>query len=300
MEVAKAAESVWANYAWHSSTEKGTLVHEAIVAGFVAGAAWRDNLMQSDRWPGESEIDAVMEAVAGLVTRQQAVMTALDTMGGNIALIMKQNGDHGGIVGKIWANTAERFQEMGQALTRIETDTKPVGFQLGRIEAKIEDVGQKVEAVGYMVADEVEVSGITEPMHAEVKAEKPEADAWFIPSKGRTMTIQTADDDTLNDLHRTGQITTARFLEEQGRRMAKGGTYQLDRGTLHVGVDLAKDAAGDGETAYLLERLRKAEMLEAFWRRMSGTRGDMIAALRENMMTMGDLIDNLTGRNTGA
>ena len=232
-------------------------------------------------------IDAVMEAVAGLVTRQQATMATLDTMGGNIALIMKQNGDHGGIVGKIWANSKEAIDRLQASIDkswaavdrglRDINDTMVVNddaAQLARMEEKIEglhprfdllggrisrkamevtaailpvlkDVGQKVEAVGFMVADEVEYSGTTEPMHAEVKAEPTSG----LGKMWRDVPVDLADvsDETLDDLHRSGQISTARYIEERGDRQAAAakGTYHLDRGTLHVGVDLAKPPVSD-------------------------------------------------------
>ncbi|HKY45621.1 MAG TPA: hypothetical protein VJM50_21205 [Pyrinomonadaceae bacterium] len=301
-------------------------LNKAFMAGWDAGAAWqkeRAQIMQAESQPvglmlsdmhnatceGFSEmgdaLDRIAEGFAEMLARQQSTMATLDTMGGNIALIMKQNGDHGGIVGKIWANSKaaidqvqarlEEVYAVGKAnaahlndqdamLVTLEGQAnrlaKDIGEKIeglhprfdllgGRISRKtmevtaailpvLKDVGQKVEAVGFMVADEVEVSGITEPMHADVKAEP--VDASGLGKMWRDVPVDLADvsDETLHMLLASGQISEGRYLEENDRRAkarykgmagedldAPSGTYQLDRGTLHVGVDLAKDAAGE-------------------------------------------------------
>lgn len=291
---------------------------------------------EGDGFELNEAIDAIAQGVAKLLVGQQelaaaglrgadrgvAILKHLQEIGDNVRGVSGAIGDKFGVV-------LDAVKDVGEKVEACMTIASNTEEGLSVSIEKLDKLGVEKwrEAIKH-----VEAEGITEPMHDRVKASgyydpgnlKPlAADESGLGKLWADVTVNLEDvsDETLDDLHRSEQIGTARYVEERGRRIAE----KIDLGegiAKHVGVDPAHGADAmaftfmrDGKTlgtmkefpvgepfelADLRNQLRTAKMLEAFWRKAAATRGARIQALADQVMDMGEMVDALTGRTTGA
>lgn len=293
---------------------------DAFTAGFQAGAAWQK----------ERDTRLVDEAInTGLYVEQSFqddVRDALGTIGEGMAELMKRQ-DELQAAGYRGADRGvailKHLQEIGDNVRGV---AGAIGDKFGVVLDAVRHVGETTEAVlDQVMPQEVNAmeAVMTEPMHARVKASgyydpgnlKPlAADESGLGKLWADVTVNLEDvsDETLADLHCSGQLSTARYVEERGRRIAakidlgKGLVpliEETERRVNEAGFKAINDkmAAGEPfELADLRRQLETAKMLEAFWRKVAAARGGRIKTLADQVMDMGEMVDALTGRATGA
>lgn len=178
-------------------------------AAFAAGAAW------------QKEREAVNVANDAAIERHNELRDALGTLGEGMAATLQgikslqeaglRGGDRGVAILK-------HLQEIGDNVRGVSGS---IGDKFGVVLDAIKHVGETTEAVLDEVTtpEVVNVMETTEPMHAEVKAEPTSGlgKLWAdVP-----VNLEDVSDETLSLLHRSDQITTARFIEETERRAMK-------------------------------------------------------------------------------
>lgn len=280
----------------HAPNETGPL---GMKAAFAAGAAWqkeRDNLMPAtpefDHVKAYQAILAMLQAInehAGRgADRGVAILKHLQEIGDNVRGVSGAIGDRFGVV-------LDAVKDVGEKVEACMTIASNTEEGLSVSIEKLDKLGVEKwrEAIKH-----VEAEGITEPMHAEVKAEpviiesNPEAPGDWVKSafmRGKvkaadydesglgklwadvTVNLEDVSDETLDDLHRSEQIGTARYVEERGRRIAEkidlgdGLAPRVDHAErsyaakMRMGVDLSsgpdKSAlvikGGDGEVKFM-------------------------------------------------
>lgn len=236
-------------------------------------------------------------AAAGLrgSDRGVAILKHLQEIGDNVRGVGSAIGDKFGVVLDAIKHVGETTEAVLDQVMPQE-DTEAYDYSHG-----IHDDSGKYLPCSKAVYELFLSRGVTEPMHADVKADPTSGlgKLWAdVPVK-----LEDVSDETLRDLWRSEQIDTRRFVEEQDRR---------DK--IAIGIDPAhgadamayafmrKDEAAKEpfELSDLRRQLETAKMLEAFWRKTAATRGERIKSLGDQVMDMGEMMDRLTGRITGA
>lgn len=190
---------------------------------------------EGDGFELNEAIDAIAQGVAKLLVGQQELAAAgLRGADRGVAILkhLQEIGDNvRGVAGNVDVGNRNGI------LAFAEVDG---------VKGMIRDVGEKVEACmtiasnteeGLSVSIEkldklgvekwreaikhVEAEGVTEPMHAEVKAADYDESGLGKLWADVTVNLEDVSDETLDVLHRSGQITTARYVEERGRRIAE-------------------------------------------------------------------------------
>lgn len=281
-------------------------------AAFAAGAAWQK---ERDTAAHNTLAELAETALDGGIAFQDEMRNAIGTLGEGMAELMRKQ-DELQAAGYRGADRGvailKHLQEIGDNVRGV---SGAIGDKFGVVLDAVKDVGEKVEACmtiasnteeGLSVSIEkldklgvekwreaikhVEAEGITEPMHARVKASgyydpgnlKPlAADESGLGKLWADVTVNLEDvsDETLRALAVSGQISEARYFEEYSRRHPK-----------HVGVDPAHGADAmaytfmrDGKTLGTIKDLGPTSEVFQAW--SSGT-GLILVAYRGDLYTL--------------
>lgn len=230
---------------------------------------------EGDGFELNEAIDAIAQGVAQLLVGQQelaaaglrgsdrgvAILKHLQEIGDNVRGVSGAIGDKFGVV-------LDAVKDVGEKVEACMTIASNTEEGLAVSIEKLDKLGVEKwrEAIKH-----VEAEGITEPMHAEVKAADYDESGLGKLWADVTVNLEDVSDETLDDLHRSEQITTARYVEERGRRIAakidlgNGLVPRVDHAErsyaaqMRMGVDLSsgpdKSAlmikGGDGEVKFM-------------------------------------------------
>lgn len=277
--VQEAAAEAWVAYTQEAQNRSG-------LSSYAIG--WQDAFALGAGWQYGRDAAAAFDTDTAF---KDEIRNAIGTLGEGMAEALKllKQTPSGYHVKENFRAVLLNLQEIGDTNRRVEG---MIGDKFGVVLDAIKHVGETTEAVLDQVMPQ-EVVGYTEPMHADVKA-APVDDASGL---GRLwadvpLRLEEVSDKTLKELFLSEQIPTSRYMEEIKRREKPSHFERVDTDKIAIGEPF--------EVADLRNQLRIAKMLEAFWRKTAAARGGRIKTLADQVMDMGEMVDDLTGRVTGA
>lgn len=272
----------------------------AAYEGFLAGSGWALSKFRDEQAVSAStasDLDEIRDAlgtigegIATLLANHRDLAAAGLRGSDRGVAILKHLQEIGDNVRGVGGAIGDKFGVVLDAIKHVGETTEAVLDQVTAIDVVNIEVAREEPEDAYPVT--------TEPMHIDVKAAPTDASGLGRLWADVTVQLEDVSDETLRDLWRSEQIPTSRYMEETIRR--DGIKDKLDPG-YGPHVDTDKISIGEPfEVADLRNQLRIAKTLEAFWRKTAATRGERIKAIGEQVMDMGEMVDSLTGRITGA